>query len=45
MPAGHRIYTMFLYFSDVEEGGETDFPDLGISVRPKKGKVSGLHVQ
>ena len=38
-PAGHRVLTMFLYFSDVEEGGETDFPDLGISVKPKKGKA------
>jgi prolyl 4-hydroxylase len=39
MPAGHRVYTMFLYFSDVDEGGETDFPELGISVKPKKGKA------
>jgi prolyl 4-hydroxylase len=37
--SGHRIYTMFLYFSDVEEGGETDFPNLGISVKPKRGKA------
>jgi hypothetical protein len=39
MPCGHRIYTLFVYFSDVEEGrgGETSFPNLGIKVRPKKG--------
>lgn len=29
--------TFFLYLSDVEEGGETGFPNLGISVKPKKG--------
>jgi prolyl 4-hydroxylase len=39
MASGHRVYTMFLYFSDVEEGGETDFPKLNISVTPKKGKA------
>ena len=26
---GPRILTFFLYLSDVEEGGETAFPDLG----------------
>jgi len=39
MPAGPRIYTFFLYFSDVEEGGETNFPELNITVRPKKGSA------
>jgi prolyl 4-hydroxylase len=39
---GHRIYTLFLYLHDVEEGagGETSFPDHPIpdfKVRPKKG--------
>lgn len=37
MPSGPRILTFFLYLSDVEEGGETDFPILNISVKPKKG--------
>jgi len=37
--AGPRILTFFLYFSDVEEGGETNFPRLGISVRPKQGRA------
>jgi prolyl 4-hydroxylase len=36
---GPRILTFFLYLSDVEEGGETDFPTLGISVKPEKGKA------
>lgn len=39
LPCGPRILTFFLYLSDVEEGGETAFPGLGISVKPKKGKA------
>jgi prolyl 4-hydroxylase len=34
-----RILTVFLYLNDVEEGGETDFPTLGLSITPKKGKI------
>ena len=30
---------MFLYLSDVEEGGETAFPLLDMSVKPKKGRA------
>ena len=37
--AGPRILTFFLYLSDVEEGGETQFPALGISVKPRKGRA------
>ena len=37
--AGPRILTFFLYLSDVEEGGETQFPALGISIKPKKGRA------
>ena len=39
LPCGPRILTFFLYLSDVEEGGETAFPDLGIVIKPKKGKA------
>jgi 2OG-Fe(II) oxygenase superfamily len=39
LACGPRILTFFLYLSDVEEGGETNFPVLGISVKPKKGKA------
>jgi prolyl 4-hydroxylase len=39
LACGPRILTFFLYLSDVEEGGETAFPTLGISVKPKKGKA------
>ena len=31
--------TVFLYLNDVEEGGGTDFPDLGITVQPKRGRA------
>mmetsp|Transcript_1573 Transcript_1573/g.3425 ORF Transcript_1573/g.3425 Transcript_1573/m.3425 type:complete len:227 (-) Transcript_1573:547-1227(-) len=34
--AGHRILTFFLYLNDVEEGGETRFTNLDISISPKK---------
>ena len=39
LASGPRILTFFLYLSDVEEGGETSFPSLGISVKPKKGRA------
>lgn len=39
MPCGPRVYTMFLYLSDVEEGGHTRFPLLNISVQPKRGRA------
>ncbi|EDO49036.1 predicted protein [Nematostella vectensis] len=32
-----RYATILVYLQDVEEGGETDFPLLGIKVKPKKG--------
>lgn len=38
-PPGVRILTFFLYLSDVEEGGETDFPRLGLRVTPKTGRA------
>jgi len=38
MPCGPRVYTFFLYLSDVEEGGGTRF-DLGFTVQPKAGRA------
>lgn len=39
---GNRIYTMFIYLSDLPDGaeGETHFPKLGIKVKPKKGAAT-----
>lgn len=39
LACGPRILTFFLYLSDVEEGGETAFPTLNITVKPKKGRA------
>ena len=36
---GQRIYTAIAYLNDVEEGGDTEFRDLNISVAPKKGSI------
>eukprot|EP00978_Attheya_sp_CCMP212_P008173 scaffold19088_cov53-Attheya_sp.AAC.7 len=36
---GPRILTFFLYLSDVEEGGGTNFPKLDIKVMPKRGRA------
>ena len=33
----NRISTLVMYLNDVEEGGETYFPKLGLSVSPTKG--------
>ena len=38
MQPGPRVYTFFLYLSDVEEGGGTRF-DGGFTVQPRKGKA------
>jgi prolyl 4-hydroxylase len=35
----NRISTLVMYLNDVEEGGETTFPCLGISVKPAKGSA------
>ena len=36
---GGRMLTVFLYLNDVEAGGGTNFPDLDITVMPKKGRA------
>lgn len=37
--AGPRILTVFLYLNDVRRGGGTNFPELDITVMPKKGRA------
>lgn len=37
--SGPRVFTFFLYLSDVIEGGETAFTDLNITVTPEAGMV------
>lgn len=34
-----RIATFLIYMSDVEIGGATVFPDIGVATRPKKGSA------
>ncbi|TFE01777.1 2OG-Fe(II) oxygenase [Jeotgalibacillus salarius] len=37
--SNNRISTMVVYFNEVEEGGETYFPALNISITPQKGSA------
>jgi prolyl 4-hydroxylase len=36
---GQRIATIILYLNDVEEGGDTTFPDIGLSIHPRRGSA------
>lgn len=36
---GNRIATIIIYLNDVEEGGDTNFPQLNLSIQPKKGNI------
>ena len=42
-PGGQRMVTVLVYLNDVEEGGGTGFPELGITVEAKKGDVVVIH--
>lgn len=37
--SGQRISTLVVYLNDVAEGGETYFPEAGLSVTPKQGNA------
>eukprot|EP00035_Acanthoeca_spectabilis_P026053 m.461099 g.461099 ORF g.461099 m.461099 type:complete len:451 (-) comp22205_c0_seq1:54-1406(-) len=39
MMPGPRVFTAFIYFNEVAEGGETDFNLLGVKVKPKLGRM------
>ncbi len=36
---GQRLFTSICYLNDVEEGGETTFPELKLAVKPKCGRT------
>ncbi|RED61915.1 MULTISPECIES: 2OG-Fe(II) oxygenase [Cohnella] len=36
---GQRVSTLVLYLNDVGDGGETTFPEVGLSVAPRKGSA------
>ncbi len=36
---GNRIVTVLLYLNDVEDGGETEFPEMSLRVRPRLGRA------
>jgi len=38
-PCGVRILTFYMYLTDVEEGGGTNFPIMDMTVQPKKGRA------
>lgn len=37
--AGQRVATLIMYLNDVEAGGSTGFPDVGLTVTPRKGNA------
>jgi len=39
IPQGPREFTVLLYLNDVDEGGETHFPSLGVKVQPRRGRA------
>jgi prolyl 4-hydroxylase len=36
---GNRILTVYLYLNEVERGGGTNFPNLDLTVMPKRGRA------
>lgn len=37
---GQRVATLVMYLNDVDEGGETIFPDIGLNIAPRKGSAA-----
>ena len=42
-PGGQRMITVIAYLNDVDEGGGTSFPKLGVTIPAKKGNVVVFH--
>jgi prolyl 4-hydroxylase len=38
-PGGQRHSTVCVYLNNVQEGGETVFPDKGVTVQPQRGRA------
>jgi prolyl 4-hydroxylase len=36
---GQRTWTFMIYLNDPQEGGETEFPEIGLKVTPKRGRA------
>ncbi len=36
---GQRIATVILYLNEVEQGGDTTFPDIGLAIHPRRGSA------
>jgi homospermidine synthase len=36
---GQRTWTFMIYLNDVEGGGETEFPEIGVKLTPKRGRA------
>jgi prolyl 4-hydroxylase len=39
LDGGQRLYSILIYLNNVEEGGETEYPKLGLKIKPEKGKL------
>eukprot|EP00948_MAST-09A_sp_MAST-9A-sp1_P004117 g4117.t1 len=35
----HRLVTLFVYLNDVEKGGHTNFTNINVAVKPKRGRA------
>ena len=42
-PGGQRLVTVLAYLNDVQEGGGTEFPEMGVTINAKKGNVAVFH--
>ena len=42
-PGGQRMITVLAYLNDVEQGGATNFPEVGVSIKPTTGDVLVFH--